>query len=843
MFDMSSLRNLRAGILPLLFGFLALGNLLADPQGGTVTGTTGSQVTWTGDGTAGGSAGEDTCGPPDTNCDSFNLTVSGTPSDYAGKNVGVEIHWNLPATDYDLYIHKGDLTGPIIATSANGAPSTSELAFIDPAASGTGLYTVHVVYFSAFAGDQYQGSATTVVKPTVRSASYIDGAKLSPALAFSPNKPLKAPVTNSDGEPSNRTDISGNAYIAGIRGFPAGIDLWYYDFRPGSPNYDPKARNPLYRGQPDGFSPDDSTQLGSDGGGDVDLAVGFGSSVLGQAPFLAYSSLIAANLSVGNSVDRAQTYNGPQPIGSTVPADDRQWHGAYGKNVVYMLYRTLAPVVPFVQRSNDSGLTYPFTTAVDTGSDQTGGIDVNQRTGTVYVSFNDGSVYVGEDPAPADTSALSTGPLTYTKHQATPNTDVGHLFCTVKVAEGTSVNPDGIVYLAYSDDHDVFLVHSTDKAVHWSTPVRVSNLPGGGTNIFPWIEVGSGANRNSVGVVWYGSESDVNNDSANWKTYYAFTSNATAAHPTFAQVAASDHYIHASNISEGGLTGTANRNLLDYFQVSYDPKGAAVIGYTDDHNDFNGNCYGTRQISGPSILGGNVPAPTNEGVLVRSNNTDAQPPQQPAPDGAQVTDFPFDVAYALLVRVPREAYVTDSTLGGYDIRKIKYSSGRKASIGDYIEVTMTTGDIDPTIDATWRMNFSVNAPFASLSASKDLTSGKPDYTYGLSDRGDQFFVRANALLPGMTNRTYKYGTAERNSDGSITYTTVGNADYGQVVFGPTNTITIRISWTKLNAILASKNHPLIGHGTILAGLRGQAFNVTGAIRQDDTYGGTQYTIP
>ncbi len=200
----------------------------------------------------------------------------------------------------------------------------------------------------------------------------------------------------------------------------------------------------------------------------------------------------------------------------------------------------------------------------------------------------------------------------------------------MKVAEGGNASPDGVVYVVYSNDHDVFLVHSTDKGVTWSTPVRVSNIPGG-TNIFPWMEVGEGSSQNSVGIVFYGTTSATNDDSANWKTYYAFSSNATDAQPTFAQVAASDHFIHGSNISEGGLTGTANRNLLDYLQVSFDPAGAAVIGYTDDHNDFFGNCYGTRQISGPSIKGGNVPAAT-EGTLVRLSNPEVQPPQQPAPD-------------------------------------------------------------------------------------------------------------------------------------------------------------------------------------------------------------------
>lgn len=156
---------------------------------------------------------------------------------------------------------------------------------------------------------------------------------------------------------------------------------------------------------------------------------------------------------------------------------------------------------------------------------------------------------------------------------------------------------------------------------------------------------------------------------------------------------------------------------------------------------------------------------------------------------------------------------------------------------------MTTGNIDPTIDASWRMNFTVNAPFSTLSASKDLTSGQPDSTNGLSDRGDMFFVRANSQ-PMLVNRTFVYGTAVRNSDGSITYTQVGQADFGKIKAAPNNTIRIRISWDKLNAILAERGCPLIKRGTTLVGLRGSAFTTqSGAVRQDDTYGGTQYTIP
>ncbi len=824
--------NITFRLCAILFAILAVGSLhAASPSSGHVNAATGSTFSWDGTATGSGSADESTC-VDGVNCDVFMLNVDA--GDYTGKIVQVEIQWTVPANDYDLYIHQGDLNGPVVATSAGGAPETSEIGAIDPTATGPGLYTVHVVYFATTPdAGQYHGSATTQVKPATRTANYIDGAKLSPPLAFSPSKPLKAPADLSDGEPSNRTDFKGNAYIVGIRGFPAGVDLWYYDLRPGSPNYDPNARNPIYRFQPDAFSPINPIELGGDGGGDVDLAVGFANPSVGGAPFFAFSSLIAFNVSTGNSTDRAQHYM-RNPVGNLsggVPIDDRQWNAAFGANSVYLLYRTIAPVVGFIHRSDDSGFSYG--PAVSLGpTSQTGGIDVNQKTGTVYASFGDGRVAVGDPAGPG------LPPVTYNFHQAaTDPNGVNHIFCTVKVAEGGNASPDGVVYVVYSNDHDVFLVHSTDKGVTWSTPVRVSNIPGG-TNIFPWMEVGEGSSQNSVGIVFYGTTSATNDDSANWKTYYAFSSNATDAQPTFAQVAASDHFIHGSNISEGGLTGTANRNLLDYLQVSFDPAGAAVIGYTDDHNDFFGNCYGTRQISGPSIKGGNVPAAT-EGTLVRLSNPDVQPPQQPAPDGAQVTDFQADVTDGLLVRVPQ----TDQFAGTLDIHEIKYRSGFNKKIGHFIEATMTTGDIDPTLDASWRMNFTVNAPFSTLSASTDLTSGQPDYTFGLSDRGDQFWVRANSQ-PKSVNRTFTYGTAVRNSDGSITNTQVGQADFGKIKAGPSNTVRIQVSWDKLNAILAARGHPLIGSGTTLVGLRGSAFTTqTGLVREDDTYGGTQFTIP
>src|SRR5438874_8702373 len=159
-----------------------------------------------------------------------------------------------------------------------------------------------------------------------RTAIYASGSSLNPPITFSTNRPVRCPLATADGEPSARCDIFGNFYVSGIRGFPAGVDLWYFDLNPNSTKYDPFTINPIYKGQPDSLTGSTMVAAGGDGGGDIDLAVGFGNSTLTTNPILAFSSLIVANLSTGNSVNKADTYN-LNPLGNAtggVEGDDRQ---------------------------------------------------------------------------------------------------------------------------------------------------------------------------------------------------------------------------------------------------------------------------------------------------------------------------------------------------------------------------------------------------------------------------------------------------------------------------------------------------------------------------------------
>jgi hypothetical protein len=293
--------------------------------------------------------------------------------------------------------------------------------------------------------------------------------------------------------------------------------------------------------------------------------------------------------------------------------------------------------------------------------------------------------------------------------------------------------------------------------------------------------------------------------------------------------------IHAANFSENGLdpTGTgSNRNLLDYFQISFDPNGAAVIAYTDDHNDFNGNVFASHQISGPSIKTGlPLPAPTEGSGLVLPGSTttvlasDAFPPRQPGFNSEQVTDFEQDVTNAALTRV----HQPDAS----DILSVRYdTSGTGPSLAIAAAIKVSDLSTIPAA-ATWRASFAVNSPHSVLSA--DGT-----YTYGASDHGDQFYVQAATSAQGT--QTFTYGKAVRLADGTITYTSIGAADKGNFNQDD-NTVSIQISVAKLNAVLTAAGHPTIQNGTIVTGLRGHTTAAaSGIARGDDTLGGTQFGV-
>jgi len=760
----------------------------ATPSSGTLS-TSTPAVTWTGATLAGANVNESTCNEGVT-CDTYTLTLA--PGDYTGRRITVGIGWLNPADDFDLYIHKDAANGPIVAQSAGGAPSTTERASIaidPPVVTASQVYVVHVVAFTVATPVPYSGDASLVSVPPPRVATYLPG-----TMHFSQNVTLRAPVAGRDCEPSLRVDVRGNCYVSAIRGVPAGVDMWRFDLTPGSPTFDPGLQSPLYLGQPDAFlpqDPNDPNAGGADGGGDVDLATSFPTSP-DSTPVVTMVSLAVANISSAYSFDRGAHFT-LSPATAIAPSDDRQWIEADGPDKVYLFYRAPVPATGlFAQRSDDHGRTYLSPGVVNPSGSTPGYIDVNHANGSVYIAH--------ASSASLSVARSTDGGATWRNTTADNTTSHGALFDVVKVGD------DGTVYALWSDQTNIYLAHSTDGAVTWSDKIRVNDNSVYKTNLFPWLEAGS-AGR--VAVVWYGTTAAANEDDADWHVLFAQTLNATAPNPTFYQQEIGDHVIHGSNISLGGLTGSANRNLCDYFQVAIDPQGAAVVAYTDDHNDFDGHTYVTRQLDGTSLY-----ANANGNGTV----SPIYPPPLPTPNPGdpQVTDFLHDAIAALLQPIPGDS--------PYDVLSIKYGC-EDAGGNPMLAATMKVSSLAPIPPATnWRMNFTANAPG------------------GVSDRGDQFWVSANT--DNALNPSYRYGTAVRNSDGSLSYTSRGSADFG-VFDAASQTITVKVAIAKLNALMPAGHSP-IGVGSVLWGLRGSIFtdqaNGTSLVR-DITRGGTSFTFP
>ncbi len=181
----------------------------------------------------------------------------------------------------------------------------------------------------------------------------------------------------------------------------------------------------------------------------------------------------------------------------------------------------------------------------------------------------------------------------------------------------------------------------------------------------------------------------------------------------------------------------------------------------------------------------------NSGKSIRIKGSNAATPV--ATKAPQVFDFKHD---ARAVSPPPTLLDEDSPA---DILTIGYGCQLVAG-ATWITATMTASGLNvATPDSVWRMNFATNPT-------------KP----GLVDRADQWFLEADTDDAGA--RTFSWGTAVRNSDGSITYTPRGAADSGN--FDLTNrSVTIKVNIAQLNAV-ASRG--AIKTGTVLMGLRGSA---------------------
>src|SRR5438105_4098447 len=492
---------------------------------------------------------------------------------------------------------------------------------------------------------------------------------LPPAATFNANLLLTG--SSSAAEPSIRTDQFGQSFVIGPTGVPAGCKA--------------------FRVRHDGSA---STFLGfpdhTAGGGDCDWAVGpqetaalpgFGTP---SDSGLAYSSLTAANITVGKSNDGGTTFGPPNPGAAQVGGDDRMWQAADPKlnsggfDTVFMSYHDALTGNIEVSISVDGGQTYVQSTPLinplevpqtqwsgDLAGNELGNIVTRRPKGGALTIY---SIFQTPDSAADNASQAVAGTFNFNRvYEAVGTvTDAPYpgvpvvVWHNFEIYHGplgarydrifpvTAVDDAGKVYAFWSDGNNIdYKVDLTGTGWNPATaPAQIAN-PLVGTNqvntaIMPWAQAGASGIADLVFFGAYGgagAQPNPQDDTSNvWNVFMAQTIDGGS---TWGIFKASDHTILTGPICIDGLncnlsTPARDRTLLDFFQVSIDPtNGAADIAYADDHAaPGNSVLYFTRQCTGTSSTTGT--ALVNDCKVPPPPVT---PPQGTTCPGPQILDF------------------------------------------------------------------------------------------------------------------------------------------------------------------------------------------------------------
>ncbi|HVG30751.1 MAG TPA: hypothetical protein VM864_13670 [Pyrinomonadaceae bacterium] len=579
-------------LLTAVFGALLAGRTVdaANPATATLT-PTSTQVTWQGTATAGGAIGdpalgavtsEDVC-VEGVSCDTFTLTVGGTPADWAAAKKLVHVHlgWTLPVTDYDLYIHKGNLSGEVVATSGQGAtnptgPLTSEDADLDPTnpSVGTGTFAVHVVYYAATQADQYSGTASVVNAPAPTPTPTPSGTPVPVSSVPAPRFFNYADPFNHDGgEPSLGINWkTGNVmFVSSLKTLRVQFDD---ATSPARANWADKS-----------FTTTSTVSLDPILFTDPKTGRTFVSQLLGKASAMAYTD------------DDGETYTPSQGSGINSGVDHQTIGGGpfaaplFGvgySNAVYYASQDIATAE--IALSVDGGLTfgpaipmYALTQCV--------GIH-----GHVKVA-PDGTVYVpNRDCGGAQGFAVSKDNGLTWEVKTAPNSHAGNWDPSI------GIGADGTVYFGYGDaDRTPRMVVYNPQTDTWANDQAVGGATAFTGVAFPALVAGDSdrAAFAFLGTTTPGSPfGTALSFTGVWHLYVATTYDRGASY-TFTDVTPNDP-VQRGNICDNGTTCPSDprdtRNLLDFMDVQIDQKGRVLVGYAD-------GCVTAACIAGQDVSG------------------------------------------------------------------------------------------------------------------------------------------------------------------------------------------------------------------------------------------------
>lgn len=623
----------------------------ATPASGTLN-PSGPNVTWTGNATGGASLDESTCADG-VNCDTFTLTLSGTPASWAGKVAHVVIAWPNANDDYDVFIHKGPVTGPVVGSSAQGGGGP-EAVDLDPSNPniGTGAFTVHVVYFLAptpAVTGQHTGTASAVTGGSPTPTPTPPGATPTPTPTPAPSGPgvpryqsyyPPTGVADDAGEPSlginwntEQTHTNNRASDGAVNPpMPNGGTSNYYG---GFLTYMLRARfddcsspaivdfqqkpvtlpaAPRAAGDPILFT-------------DHETGRTFVSQLLGLTPAGSTmeftdddgETFLPSEGGAPSGVDH-QTIGGG-PFHAPIPSLPTGY-----PNAVYYASQSIADATS--QTSLDGGITFPAQTPMFTAA-QCAGLHghlkvapdgtafvpdkgcVNAGNGIPLLNGGQASVVVSEDNG----ITWSVRPIPNEKTTGNDDPAVGVSICRPNDPGCDKATRSNTIYLGYQADtptgaHPKIAV-SHDKGVTWQNITDIGALPGGpviNNMAFPEVVVGDPdrAAFAFFGTPTAGTNSDQPEFPGNWYLYIATTFDGGV---TWNVVNASpDDPIQRNS----GICGDGTcRNLLDFFDIQVDKEGRILIGGEDGciggcvnggPNSFTAKAFITRQSGGRRLF-------------------------------------------------------------------------------------------------------------------------------------------------------------------------------------------------------------------------------------------------
>ena len=709
------------GVFLVVFAFFTTGLRSATPSAGTLN-PGGPTINWAGTAVGGSSTDESTC-VEGVNCDTFILTLSGTPTSWTGLKARIVISSPDPSgvTDYDLYVHKGNNSGPVVGISANsGTPP--EVVDLDPSnpTIGTGQFSVHVVYFTGSSAFQYAGSASAISSSTpsalIPTAPQDTGPKIgfenfqAPGTLVQVASSSQGPTAHTveymghdAGEPSVGVNWKSPNSVAGVTNFQSDLQTLFIKFNDSCPSNGQKATwynsaaptSQFVDSDPIGFT---DRQTGRVFAGELTLLsptckVSFtdtdGLNGLGQPSLAGWTPSEGSGIPA--SVDHETIGGGPYhaPIPS-LPTP-------YPHAVYYASQSLVVLNVPQVSRSDDGGLTFgPSVLTTSACGGLHGHIKV-APDGTVFIPNNScsgqGAVLVSENNGISWSIRQVPGTTTNPAFQD-PQVGIdnnGRVYFVMSSA--TSTGSQAVV--ATSDNHGVTWKNVFDVGAAYKL-----------RNVFYPAAVAAGANR--AAVAFYGSttggDGSANSFNGVWHLYVANTFDGGKTWTTTDAIdQAGPSVARARNPMQRGCIwahGGADicRNLLDFFDMTVDKQGRVEVGYVNGCADgpcaqaaatAKGNAYTARgviarQSSGRRLIASfdppnpltatsvpGMPLVTQRraGSHVRLFWTEADTGNSPI-QGYQIWRGTASGAETLLTTLPNQAGYTDST--ATDITKTYY---------------------------------------------------------------------------------------------------------------------------------------------------------------------------